>query len=167
MGRISYLEQIPFGSDAYKAASEQLHQFALLEWLRKNRPVKASLIFAIPNGGTRNKIEAAKMKIEGVRAGVPDLLLPLPMHGYAGLFIEMKSMADGTRPSEDQIEYINRLRGAGYMAFVAHGWAQAVDLCYIYENNYDYKSMPEKLTSGLDLNAQLRGEYGVKSWRPL
>lgn len=49
------------------------------------------LIFAIPNGGHRNIITAKRLKDEGVRAGVPDIFLPYPCHGFHGLFLETKS----------------------------------------------------------------------------
>lgn len=48
-------------------------------------------IFAIPNGGLRNKITARAMKYEGVKAGVLDLFLAIPMEPYHGIFIEIKS----------------------------------------------------------------------------
>lgn len=50
----------------------------------------ASLLFAIPNGGQRHQVVAAKMKREGVLSGVPDLLLARPCGKYHGLWVEMK-----------------------------------------------------------------------------
>lgn len=47
--------------------------------------------FAIPNGGKRNVIVAQKMKAEGVRAGIPDLCLPVMRGGYGGMYIELKA----------------------------------------------------------------------------
>lgn len=70
------------------------------------------LIFAIPNGGARHPAVAAKLKAEGVKPGVLDLLLPVARHGYHGLFIELK-VADN-KPSEAQLEWIRRLRAEGY-----------------------------------------------------
>lgn len=45
--------------------------------------------FAIPNGGLRNKITAARMKREGVKAGVPDIQI-ITKSGAAAL-IELKT----------------------------------------------------------------------------
>jgi hypothetical protein len=45
------------------------------------------LMFAIPNGGSRDKREAANLKAEGVKSGVPDVFLPVPRHNYLVLFI--------------------------------------------------------------------------------
>jgi hypothetical protein len=63
-----------------------------------------SHFFAIPNGGSRPKkmvktktglkwtsVEAGIMKMEGVKAGVADLLLLYPNEKYSFLAIEMKT----------------------------------------------------------------------------
>lgn len=71
-----------------------------------------ALIFAIPNGGQRHPAVAAKLKAEGVRAGVPDLFLPVARPGYHGLFIELK--CGGHKPSEAQLAWIRNLRAEGY-----------------------------------------------------
>jgi len=43
--------------------------------------------FAIPNGGLRNIKVAAKLKQEGVKAGVADLFVALSNGKYHGLFM--------------------------------------------------------------------------------
>lgn len=45
---------------------------------------------SLPEWGSRNKAEAVKLKQMGVKAGIPDLCLPVPMGMYNGLYIEMK-----------------------------------------------------------------------------
>ena len=44
----------------------------------------------MPNGGTRNIREAARLKKQGVLAGVFDLFLAEPKNSYHGFWIEMK-----------------------------------------------------------------------------
>jgi len=85
------------------------------------------LVFAIPNGGFRNTAEAAKLKWQGVRPGVPDLFIPVQRGGYGGLFIEMKR-ADG-KPSDitkEQMEWLEQLNDNGYMATVCFGFEDAI-----------------------------------------
>lgn len=58
----------------------------------------------IPNGGSRNAIEAAKMKQMGVVPGVCDLMLTVPRNGYAGAFFELKTSKG--KLSEHQSDFI-------------------------------------------------------------
>ena len=77
------------------------------------------LLHAIPNGGARSKATAGKLKAEGVRPGVPDLMLPVACHGYHGLYIEMK--AGGGRTSDEQKRWHKDLRQNGYQVEVCVG----------------------------------------------
>lgn len=51
----------------------------------------AGRLFAVPNGGRRDAVTAAKLKAEGVVAGVADLILLVPNDRYGALLIEMKT----------------------------------------------------------------------------
>ncbi len=101
---------------------EQVNLFAWAKYMENQIPELKS-IFHIPNGGHRHKAVAAKMKAEGVKAGVPDIFLACPRDGYHGLFIEMK--AGKNRTTKNQNEWIQRLLGAGYMVVVCYGWEAA------------------------------------------
>lgn len=74
------------------------------------------LLFAVPNGGRRDKAEGAKMKREGVRAGVPDLMLAVASKGFHGMFIEMKTKKGDT--SENQDEMIIAFTNQGYKVVI-------------------------------------------------
>ena len=103
-----------------KMNSEHNEQIRLIAWAKSmDLP-----LFAIPNGGLRNRLVAAKMKREGVRAGIPDLFLPCASRGAHGLFIEMKREKGG-RTSAAQKEWIARLRDAGYAVEVCRGFDEA------------------------------------------
>ena len=126
MEHVSYKEwrQLP---KARKRPVEREHfeQKALFDWARwESRKVpELALLFAIPNGGKRSKAVAGKLKAEGVKAGVPDICLPVACGKYHGLFIELK--AEGGRATDTQMEWIYRLRGHGYCANVCFGWEEA------------------------------------------
>lgn len=49
------------------------------------------LLFAVPNGGLRGKVEARIMKAEGIVAGVADMILLIPRKNYGALCIEFKT----------------------------------------------------------------------------
>lgn len=78
-------------------------QIACVRWFRLQYLQYARLLFAVPNGGNRNLREAARMKAEGITAGVADLILLMPRHEYGALCIELKT-AKG-RQSDSQKEW--------------------------------------------------------------
>lgn len=73
-------------------------------------------IFHVPNGGKRNVIVATKLKREGVRAGVPDLICLLARHGYHGLVMELKVGDNDTSAAQDK--WLKWLANAGYCACI-------------------------------------------------
>lgn len=88
-------------------------------------------VFAVPNGGHRNKATAGKLKAEGVRPGVPDLLLLLPCRGYHGLAIELK--VGGNYRTEAQGDWLAYLWEQGYCVEIIRDSAQdAIDLITWY-----------------------------------
>ncbi len=66
-------------------------QCSCVRWFRLQFPHLAYALFAVPNGGSRNKAEAARMKNEGVTAGVSDLILLKSNRHHSALCIEMKT----------------------------------------------------------------------------
>lgn len=61
-----------------------------VKWFRYQYPKLALMLFAVPNGGSRNAIEAIRLKAEGVTPGVADLLLTIPRGRFGCLGIELK-----------------------------------------------------------------------------
>jgi len=86
--------------------------------------------FAIPNGGKRSIGVAVKMKAEGVRAGVPDMFLPIPVGSFCGMFIELKKRQGG-QISSAQRAFLANL-DSRYRAVVANGAQQAIDKILAY-----------------------------------
>jgi hypothetical protein len=117
---------------------EHEEQCRLIEWARDNeaRYPELALLFAIPNGGHRNKAAAGKLKAAGVRAGVPDLCLPVSRRGMHGLWIELKRPAGG-RVSGEQEAWLTRLAVAGHVVAVCYGWEEARDVILSYLNARD------------------------------
>ena len=109
-------------------ASEAQHQMAVIKWSQQpsihQQWPELSLLHHIPNGGNRDPIEAKHLKQQGVKAGVPDLFLPVARRKYHGLYIEMKT-EDG-RASEAQKWWGEHLTAQGYAWQVCHGWQAAV-----------------------------------------
>lgn len=72
--------------------------------------------FHVPNGGKRNKIEAAIMKGLGVRAGVPDLVV-LISNGPT-IFLELK--AGDNKPTRYQQTWLEWLNNNGRPSYVVN-----------------------------------------------
>ncbi|MBK1727652.1 VRR-NUC domain-containing protein [Halorhodospira neutriphila] len=105
--------------------SEHEEQAALFRWaaLQQRRRPELALLHAIPNGGDRHPAVAARLQAEGVRAGVPDLCLPVARGGWHGLYVELKTRRG--RPSRRQRAWLRALRAQGYRAELCRGWPQA------------------------------------------
>lgn len=112
----------PKQSKLKRGEGEHLEQCALIEWC-DYQGYPYNLIFAIPNGGDRNPVVAAKMKAEGVRKGVLDLLLPVARGRYHGFFIEMKY--GNNKPSDSQLEFADAMKTEGYHVGAYWGWEDA------------------------------------------
>lgn len=78
-------------------------QISCVEWFRYQPAYKRYLLYAIPNGGKRSKIEAKIMKSEGVTRGVADLCLQVPSQSFHALYIEIK--IEKGNQSESQKEF--------------------------------------------------------------
>ncbi len=106
---------------------ESQAQAAVFQWaeLHRNKYPQLRMMFAVPNGGKRSVITASIMKREGVKRGVPDILLLHASNGFHGLAIEMKKDKGGV-VSPDQKAWISSLTEEGYCARVCHGSFEAV-----------------------------------------
>lgn len=113
--------------------TEEQEQAAVIEWrdlMVAQFPDLEDLIH-IPNGGWRSKSEAVRLKKIGVKPGVSDLFLPVPVGKYHGLWIEMKRMQGGRlRPA--QKDWLNRMNRRGYLALRADGAEEAIGILSEY-----------------------------------
>lgn len=109
-----------------KAPTEAQEQKSLFEWAAraKAKYPALDLMYHIPNGGSRNLIEARNLKEQGVKRGVPDICLPVPNALYTALYIELKR-PNGGRVSDAQRGWIAALNRAGNRAVVCRGWDEA------------------------------------------
>ena len=100
-----------------RVPTEHEEQRELVKWFRQS--FDGVRIFAIPNGGARSITTAAKLKVEGVSAGVPDLYVP-----EWKLWIEMKRVKGGVvdKAQKDWHEYLTAI---GDVVIVCRGADEA------------------------------------------
>jgi hypothetical protein len=112
-------------------------QAAVIRWARSMELISPSLalLFAIPNAAKRSPGLAAMMKAEGLKAGVPDLFLPVPRvnnagHRVPGLFVEMKVRPN--RVTAAQAQWIADLRERGYRVEICWSAVEAIEVLKSY-----------------------------------
>lgn len=108
--------------------TEHAEQAAVIQWwavYAAQHKLPECLLFAIPNGANKSIASAAKFKREGLRKGVPDLMLAIPRGRYHGLFMEMKRLT-GSRATDEQRNMANLLRAQGNEVFFCYGAAHAI-----------------------------------------
>jgi len=110
---------------------EHSEQSQLVEWahLQRGKFPGLGMLYAIPNGGHRHIGAAMKLKKEGVKRGVPDLCLPVPMGKYHGMYIEFKpehvpGETNKTYPSLSQKQWLRALDKLGYKAVLVYGFEE-------------------------------------------
>lgn len=123
----------------FRLDDEDGQQEALFGWAgyQVHRMPELAYMHHVPNGGKRDAMTAIALKRRGVKAGVPDIVLPAPRAGYHGLYIELK--AGRNRATEKQREWLDYLAGHGYYVAVCYGWQTAAELITTYLQE------PEKL----------------------
>lgn len=127
------------------APSESVEQQHLFTWAAfyTGKYPELELLHHIPNGGSRTKSEAGRFKAEGVKAGVPDVCLPVARNGWHGLYIEMKKQ--GGTVSKEQSKWLHSLLQQGYLTAVCYGWEVAAQIIKDY---LDGKTQPKEPTRG-------------------
>lgn len=83
------------------------------------------LLFSVPNGGSRNPIEARNMKLQGIKSGVADVILLVPKKGFASLCMEFKT-ATG-KQSEEQKEFQRQAEACGSKYVIVRSVASAIE----------------------------------------
>ena len=116
---------------------ESTEQELLFAWVSSREAAypELKMLHHIPNGGMRNKREAARLKKQGVKPGVPDICLPVPRGQYHGLYIELKRVRQG-RETEAQTAWIAALNEQGYYACTCYGWMNATTVLLMYLNDW-------------------------------
>jgi len=87
--------------------SEHALQAAIVEHV-KLRLAPGVFVFAVPNGGLRHAIAGARLKREGVKAGVPDLALVIEGRAH---FLELKT--ERGRLTREQVQRRHEIEAAG------------------------------------------------------
>ena len=116
------------------ARDEDREQQMLIKWtqqpsIRRAYP-KLKLMYHIPNERHCDAREGQRLKLMGVKSGVPDLHLPTATSKHHSLFIELKAI--GGKPSDNQLWWQAELNKQGNLSVICYGWRQAADVIIKY-----------------------------------
>lgn len=110
--------------------TETEEAYALVEWVSHHAAIKDYFIH-IPNEGPRTMRYGKSLRLMGLKRGVSDYLIAYPVAPYHGLWLELKRRsAFGLAAA--QKEWIERMLGVGYAAYVVYGWEEAKDAITAY-----------------------------------
>lgn len=125
--------------------TEEEEQKTVISWCRVNESRWPELrwIHHIPNEGKRSKTTAAAEKAMGLRAGVPDLFLPVKTVWWPGLYVEMKAL-DG-KVTKEQEEFLTAVGEQGYCCCACWGADAAIWLIERYMKGKEFPYMPGQM----------------------
>lgn len=108
--------------------SEHAEQVSVVDWwalqYKRFGVADERLLFCVPNAGKRSFKMAAWLRREGLRKGLPDLMLAVPRGPFHGMFIEMKTSTG--KPTSEQLELMTLLRLQDYNVIMARGATEAI-----------------------------------------
>jgi len=111
--------------------TEHEEQRNFVRWFRMQ--FRGVRIFAIPNGGQRSRTTGAKLKAEGVMAGVPDLYIPA-----WNLWIEMKRADKGVM-SPKQKDWFKYLKSINHSTILGRGFEDAKEKVLNFCSQHDIR----------------------------
>lgn len=111
-----------------KCPLEADEQKELARWLDRSD----ALWCHVPNGGKRAGSVAAELKRQGVKRGVPDVLI----FGEPHIAIELKRIRGGV-VSDDQEAWLRGLRRRGWVVYVCRGHREAIGVLKKHGYNGD------------------------------
>jgi len=112
---------------------EEHLQIDCINWFDYQYPKLQKLLFAVPNGGSRHKLEAVNLKKQGVRAGVSDLVLLYSNEQYPFLCLELKAL--NGKQSTEQKEFQKSVESVGGLYVLIRSFDEFKNNIEKYFNN--------------------------------
>ncbi len=113
---------------SHEEADIQSEFFKIFPTFFPNVPDK--LVFAVPNGGSRNKLEAINLKRQGLKPGISDVICLIPKKGFASLLMEFKTSTGDQ--SDEQKEFQRQAESCGSKYVIVRSVGRAIDVLKEY-----------------------------------
>lgn len=142
----------------FRLDDESGHQEALFSWAAYRTGLMPELqyMYHVPNGGKRDAATAVALKRQGVKAGVPDIMLPAARAGYHGLYIELKA-GKNTTTKKQRVVRVSTAAGLLYRRLLRLAASSAVDRAVFITFRRAYKRTGNS-NHALEANAGKRGK---------
>ena len=115
-------------------------QMAVVQWFDLQYPKLSQFFFHVASGGSRSfktdrqgrrfSLEAMRFKKMGVRKGVPDMFLAVPVGRHHGLFLEFKSSIGAL--TKEQRTFMDQAAGWRYAVEVVRSFDEARVFINVY-----------------------------------
>lgn len=114
--------------------AEQIEHINIVNWFNYNFPELADDLHHFANERVCDSWTGRTLKRMGVKKGVADFFLALPLNQKSGLWIELK--VGKNKPSKEQIEFLEKKISRGYDAVVVWGKDAAIEIIKSYLKDY-------------------------------
>lgn len=129
--------------------AEKIDHINTVNWFNHHFPELSDDFHHFANERRCSIQEGRTLKRMGVKRGVADFFLALPLNGKAGLWIELK--VGKNKPTKEQTEFLARKAARGYEAMVVWGTESAREFIKVYLADYISdrdKNVPKTLYNG-------------------
>ena len=114
--------------------AEQIDHINLRNWFEHKFPDLADDLHHFANERKCSIAEGRILKKMGVKRGVADFFLALPVSGKSGLWIELK--VGKNKPTKEQMYFLGRKSNRGYEAVCVWGFEAAREVILSYLTPY-------------------------------
>ena len=113
-------------------ASETTEQIKLFNWARVYEDIipELRLLYHVPNEGKRSQSGGQILKAAGLKAGVPDVCLPVARRSFNSLYVEMKFGKN--KPTKSQKDFMGALEKEGAKVAVCYSAEEAREMIRWY-----------------------------------
>lgn len=113
---------------------EQIDHINLVNWFNHTFPELSDDFHHVANERVCSVQQGRTLKRMGVKKGVADFFLAIPINGKAGFWLELK--VGKNKPTKEQMDFLARKAVRGYEALVVWGFDSAKEVILSYLSDY-------------------------------
>lgn len=115
----------------YEYPSEQDECRYFMQWINLHKDLEMHTIH-IPNEGRRSLQFGSQLRSIGMKKGVSDYFIAIPVEPFCGLWLEIKSTNPQSRVTKEQMSWLEKMHLKGYACALCFGKDSAIDVVKAY-----------------------------------